>query len=182
MKRILFILLLSILFVVFLINLHIYIRSEYVVGKKQDSQIVESETDPGEGWVGGRGKKVNGKKEGLWKFITYPNKKGEIVGVFVEGNYVNNLKEGEWVKYFSNGKVMERITFVKGLRSNPKSLNRMMWEGNYKDGKKEGVWYFYSFLSMKVKETKVYENGIMVKRKCLDENGKEINCPEWNTY
>jgi len=71
------------------------------------------------------GKRINqyddqGNKRGYWKFNDFDIIRGVVP---VDGNYVNDKKEGIWNEYYDNGELMTK--------------------GNYTNDKKDGVWEFY---------------------------------------
>ena len=112
------------------------------------------------------GKYKKGLKTGIWEFfneephmlVTAMNYKedkleGMQVGYFLSGNkkfegqYENNMEEGEWNWYYEMGYIESTV--------------------NYRQGKKEGNQYFYSHSGLLIR-TEKYSNGILVSEEIKD--------------
>jgi antitoxin component YwqK of YwqJK toxin-antitoxin module len=117
-------------------------------GKKQGRWIYFGKDRPQEGYPAEgkveEGPYVDDRKEGLW--IKYHN---DGVTPKLKGNYHNNRPEGDFVKIYPNGVVMERGTWERNLYKD--SLKRyhengkLKYEANFNaTGKEQGtVKYYY---------------------------------------
>lgn len=120
------------------------------------------------GFISSRGRYINQKKEGKWKFYS-ATEEGYLI---CEENYSGNKKEGESVKYYPDGTLAERVIYKNDLREgewlrfhpNGKPLLRAylkndrrngryeVWyddgipeiSGFYKENLREGTWFFYN--------------------------------------
>lgn len=67
--------------------------------------------------------------------------------LFMEGDIKDNLREGEWVSYFQDGKIQSKGFFEKDVRTGMSLVyyeNGNLWmEGNYREGKRVGQWIYY---------------------------------------
>ncbi len=74
--------------------------------------------------------------------------------VLLEGEYIDGLREGEWISHFPDGSIWSKGYFSKGKRTgkswvyHPNGQLRM--KGSYDNGEKVGKWFVYD------------ENGIVV--------------------
>jgi len=107
------------------------------------------------------GKYVNDKKEGFW--IKY-HKDGKTPKI--KGEYVNNMPSGKYWKYHENGKLKEYGTFVKN--QNEDSLKRYYEDGTLEyevfyneNGKESGV-VKYFFSNGQVEFEYTAVNGVPV--------------------
>ena len=134
-----------------------------------------------------------GKKWGNWQFysrngvlileISYKDNKrnGEFVryngitGRMLEkGAYVNDLKNGSFTKWYSNGAKRVEGVYRKGLKNgiwsyyfkNSPGIIRL--NGNFKDGKKHGKWVFYD-KNGTIRSIIKYDNGVILES-IQDEN------------
>jgi len=83
----------------------------------------------------------NGLKQGVWE-----EKVGEMT---LKGFYINNIKEGSWVKYAPGGKLTAIDTYVRGIRNGisiavDQRRGHIMAENWYKDGKLYGMSKHYA--------------------------------------
>ena len=77
------------------------------------------------------------RKEGYW--IAY-HENGKLM---YKGDYKNGKREGSWISYWGNGQLSSK--------------------GNYKNDKKEGYWIgYYSIGTINKRETGTYKNGKMI--------------------
>lgn len=83
---------------------------------------------------------VEGKLTGLQKYYF---ETGEL---YLEGEMVNNMREGEWEWYYENGNISSSVDFIKD--------------------KKEGKQEMWSETGEKTKE-EYYKNGVLIKEKSL---------------
>lgn len=85
-------------------------------GKKHGKWVTKGKDRPKSGYASNaiieEGTYHHGRKTGVW--IKY-NKDGKTVKL--KGNYVNNRPNGNYTRYFSNGKVKEKGTFGDNLYS-----------------------------------------------------------------
>lgn len=116
-------------------------------GKKQGRWIYYGKDRPEEGYPSTgkieEGPYVDDRKEGMW--IKYHN---DGVTPRLKGEYVNNRPQGQYVKIYPNGKVKERGTFERNQYQD--SLVRYHengvkeYEANYNaDGKEQGSVKYY---------------------------------------
>ena len=88
--------------------------------------------------------------------VQYYNKENQMVleknyyesGILMmEGPIANNLRNGDWVSYFPDGKVQSTGVFKDGVRVGPSKVyheNGKLWmDGYYIDDHKCGEWIFY---------------------------------------
>jgi antitoxin component YwqK of YwqJK toxin-antitoxin module len=119
------------------------------------------------GLVASRGRYVNQLKEGKWQFFS-PTTKDKIIseveylhnkrnglsvifypdGTIAEKiNYKNDLKNGEWLKYYNDGTLTLKTTFVNGrLHGKFEGFfenGKHEFLGAYKNDLKEGLWIVY---------------------------------------
>ena len=132
-----------------------------------DGLGAEAEMYHANGFPASKGKYVDKKKEGVWKFYS-SGKKGMLIG---EENYAGNKKTGYAFKYYPDGSVAEKII--------------------YKDDKKNGEWIQYhhggklalksSFVNGLVegKYQAWYENG---QTEFLGQYKYDVRDGEWIIY
>lgn len=117
---------------------------------------------------GGINQKVDGKKQGKWVYLgkDRPSAGYPAEGKIEEGSYVDDRKEGEWVKYHSDGTTPK----LKGTYENnrPNGPYVKYWP----DGKvrEQG-----SFVRNKYSGTlkRYHQNGVIEYEADYSENGKE---------
>lgn len=72
----------------------------------------------------------------------YPNKQK-----YVEANYKDGLKDGEWKSYREDGKLWSEHHYVQGKEDGDYKTyhenGKLFIDGHYKDGKEVGTWIFY---------------------------------------
>jgi antitoxin component YwqK of YwqJK toxin-antitoxin module len=72
----------------------------------------------------------------------YPNKQK-----YVEANYKDGLKDGEWKSYREDGKLWSEHHYVKGKEDGAYKTyhenGKLQIDGHYKEGKESGTWIFY---------------------------------------
>lgn len=65
----------------------------------------------------------------------------------MEGSFANDVREGDWIAYFPDGKVRSTGTYKDGLRIGKAQVyyeNGNLWmDGYYTDDHKCGEWVFY---------------------------------------
>ena len=128
-----------------------------------------------------------GKKWGTWQYysrngvlileINYKDnqRNGEFVryngitGKMLEkGAYLNDLKNGSFTKWYSNGAKRVEGSYRKGLKTGvwsyffKNSPGMVRLTGNFKDGKKHGKWVFYD-KNETIRSIVKYENGAIVE-------------------
>ena len=71
---------------------------------------------------------------------------GEISGI-ENGSFKNGKMNGEWLRYYENGQLNEKVNFKDGKRDGLSETyfenGQLKDKGNYKDGKEEGLWEAY---------------------------------------
>jgi antitoxin component YwqK of YwqJK toxin-antitoxin module len=120
------------------------------------------------GLVSSKGKYINQLKEGKWQFFSsafedylisedeYKNnrKNGLSVKYFPNKNpsekltYVNDVRTGEWLQYYSSGKIFIRATFADDKLQGKYSVyfenGNPEYLGQYKDDARDGTWLKYN--------------------------------------
>tara|TARA_B100000401_G_scaffold164833_1_gene110122 strand:- start:331 stop:873 length:543 start_codon:yes stop_codon:yes gene_type:complete len=132
-----------------------------------------------------------GKKWGTWQSysrngmlilqMTYKDNKlnGEFIryngatGKMIErGAYLNDLKNGSFTKWYSNGVKRVEGSYRKGMKNGiwsyyfKNSPGVVRLNGNFKNGKKNGKWVFYD-KNETIRSIVKYENGIITDSKEL---------------
>lgn len=122
-----------------------------------DPEKCENREDEETGW-----------KQGYWCIWgkDYPDKGYEPDGKIEEGPYVDDRKNGEWIKYHKDGKTPRLIGEYVNNRPNGayKKIypnGQVMEEGSFSGGKQKGTFKRY------------YEDGTIAQEKNFNENGKE---------
>ena len=75
-------------------------KEDLIVGKEKIKRYKN-------GMIKKRGKKVNGKKEGVWMTF-YEN--GFLSAI---GKYINDKKEGEWQYYWDSGQLNKKVRYIE---------------------------------------------------------------------
>lgn len=67
--------------------------------------------------------------------------------LLMEGPIANDLRNGEWISYFPDGKIQSTGLFKDGVRVGPSKVyheNGQLWmDGSYQNDHKCGEWIFY---------------------------------------
>ncbi|PLX18283.1 MAG: hypothetical protein C0599_12400 [Salinivirgaceae bacterium] len=108
------------------------------------------------------------RKQGQWIYFYDDNREQPKM----KGQFVNNKREGVWIKYYENGNRKNEVTYENGK---PKGLVRFYYEnGNVQE---EGNWQVEYWVG----EYRYYhENGILSYEFLFDQNGKRTG--EQNYY
>ena len=92
-----------------------------------------------------------GKKELTKEIQYYENRQRKL-----EGDYLNNKRNGKWTAWFKSGKIWSEGTFKddlgEGLRTIYYENGQKHIVGNYKHDKKIGKWQYYSVDGVLLKE------------------------------
>jgi antitoxin component YwqK of YwqJK toxin-antitoxin module len=124
-------------------------------------------------------------KQGMWMIFDATGTK-----IVEQGNYVNNKKEGVWIRTYPNGKTKHEITFVNGVANGPAKFyfeDGQLWEagtwvidhwtGSYEmyhpNGKKAYDW-FYNNSGKRTGTQKYYHDNGKLKYSGNWENGKTV--------
>ncbi len=107
--------------------------------------------------------KLNGE------FIRFNGTTGKIIE---KGVYLNDLKNGSFTKWYTNGVKRVEGSYIKGMKNgawnyyfkNSPGITRLT--GNFKDGKKNGKWVFYDKYET-IRSIVEYDNGIITDSKEL---------------
>ncbi|WP_066756562.1 toxin-antitoxin system YwqK family antitoxin [Crocinitomix algicola] len=109
-----------------------------------------------------------GRRQGMWTIWGYDNpaKGYPPNGKIEEGNYTDDRKNGEWIKYHIDGKTPRLKGMYIDNRPNGPYVKfwdngQVMEEGNFTGGKQVEVYKRY------------YENGVISQEKYFNEEGKE---------
>lgn len=125
-----------------------------------------------------------GRKEGVW--IKY---QADGKTPLLKGNYINNRPEGEYKRFYKNGKVKEFGAFgkehYKGELTRYHSNGKVAYTGSYNnDGKESGsIKYYYENGNVELEYTakngvvigelkRYYENGSLKEVQLFNEQGK----------
>jgi hypothetical protein len=69
-----------------------------------------------------------------------------VVGGQCQGTLVRGKKEGHWVEYHDNGRLLQKGTYKNGKPDGPwisyHDNGQLESKGTYKDGKKDGPWVY----------------------------------------
>ncbi len=64
--------------------------------------------------------------------------------LLLEGPIIDDVREGQWISYYPDGKVWSKTTFKDGINDGESisyySNGRVRYSGFYKEGKKTGEW------------------------------------------
>lgn len=120
------------------------------------------------GLIASKGRYVNQMKEGKWKFYSASSdgyliceeeysknlRNGESFKYYPDGtiaerlSFINDKREGEWLKYHPNGKLLLKSCFSDDLRNGKFDVwyedGILEISGFYKDNLREGAWFFYN--------------------------------------
>ncbi|HAD97436.1 MAG TPA: hypothetical protein DCG19_08515 [Cryomorphaceae bacterium] len=127
------------------------------------------------------------QKQGMWMTF-YENRQ-----VKTEGPYVNDLKNGYWKYYLSNGDLQRVEKWIMGvLQENAQEVakveirreidpqtGKLAFKGAYRNGKPEGVHRQYDE-DGNVISSRIYENGIVLYEGIVDEQGRKQG--PWKEY
>jgi antitoxin component YwqK of YwqJK toxin-antitoxin module len=88
----------------------------------------------------------NGQLNGV-SYKYFPTEIGEQPNVLEAVNYVDGLAEGEWKRYFKDGKIQMKGNYLNGLQQGEciwyTTTGKADVVGYFKDGKKHGQWRYY---------------------------------------
>lgn len=89
---------------------------------------------------------LNGELHGM-SYKYFPTEIGQQPIVLETVNYVNGLAQGEWKRYFKDGKVQVKGNYLDGLESGEctwyTTSGKVEIVGYYKLGKQNGYWRYY---------------------------------------
>jgi antitoxin component YwqK of YwqJK toxin-antitoxin module len=106
-----------------------------------------------------------GLKQGLWKKY-FPNTKV----LDYEGNFVNDIPEGDFTYYFRNGKVKARMTYKNNGKIcfttiyHEDENNFPMAQGKFVDKQKDSLWLYWG-PSGRISMEENYKNGVLDGKK-----------------
>jgi len=108
----------------------------------------------------------NGLLDG--KSTTYYINKGKPFEVVA---YEKGIKNGEWVKYFMDGKIMTRTFYVDGKLQgtfvNYDPNGTLIVKGQYNNGEMDGTWLYYDEKG-KLYRKEVYKTGRLLNAEDVD--------------
>jgi len=68
--------------------------------------------------------------------------------VLLEGDYIDGLREGEWISHYADGTIWSKGYFLKGKRTGKSWVyypsGKLRMKGSYENGKKVGKWFVYN--------------------------------------
>lgn len=105
----------------------------------------------------------------------YPNGKPQS-----EGQFWNDLEQGNWTYWFENGQVQSKGRFEKGRPTGEwvtyYGNGKLASQGMYQLGDEDGIWqFFYPDGSLKTRE-RWKEGRLLAVEKCMSPKGKKLNC------
>tara|TARA_Y100001934_G_C12157709_1_gene680439 strand:- start:436 stop:981 length:546 start_codon:yes stop_codon:yes gene_type:complete len=101
------------------------------------------------------------------EFVRYNGSTGKMLE---KGAYLNDLKNGSFTKWYSNGVKRVEGAYRKGLKNGiwsyyfKNSPGVIRLTGYFKDGKKSGKWVFYD-KNETIRSIVKYENGVITESK-----------------
>jgi antitoxin component YwqK of YwqJK toxin-antitoxin module len=119
------------------------------------------------GYISSKGTYINQKKEGKWQFYsqlvrdvliaeeyyTGNLRNGQSITFYPDGkvaekiNYVNDLKQGEWTKYYPDGTLCLKSVYhndkIDGKFEVWFENGRIQFSGQYKNDTRDGTWLVY---------------------------------------
>ena len=91
---------------------------------------------------------------------------------FAETFYDNGMPKV--IKTFKESK--DKFELVKSISLHENGQKRL--EETWKDGERNGKWTGWHENGQK-KNERTYKDGELISEKCWDEDGKEMDCPDW---
>ena len=89
---------------------------------------------------------------------------GEISGI-ENGSFKNGKMNGEWLRYYENGQLNEKVNFKDGKRDGLSETyfenGQLKDKGNYKDGKEEGLWEYFN-KDGSLEKTETFKDGKLI--------------------
>ena len=160
-------------------------------GKKADTQLYYEN-----GKLAAEGLYVNKEKHGFWKYYSFYNdflsheehydmgkKHGLSIKYYSNGkiseklNWVQGEMEGIWEQYFDNGNLKLKATHENGKRTDDFIMyfndGNIEIEGRYKDNLKEGTWTWYTEKG-EIETTIEYLSGIPKNKDELDDHQTKL--------
>jgi antitoxin component YwqK of YwqJK toxin-antitoxin module len=155
------------------------------------------------GFIESKGKYVNQKKEGKWKFFSavkadyllceedylHNLKNGLSVKYYPDKtpseklSYINDVKSGEWYQYFPNGQVCLKATYTDGQLNGKFTLyydnGKPEFTGQYNNDSRDGNWIRYN-IDGSLKKTISYVNGQITNPELNKEDTDYLDALEKN--
>jgi len=111
----------------------------------------------------------HGKLDGK-KITYYVNQK--VVYEIIE--YQDGIKNGEWKRFFPDGKIMTKSFYRNGKLDGPfiqfTDEGDTLLKGNYQDGEQQGEWIFYDDTTGYPVRKEVYQKGRLIKTERTDKH------------
>mgnify|MGYP006113003643 CR=1 FL=1 len=108
------------------------------------------------------------KTDGLYykKFTDVPFT-GKVTGK-IQGSFKNGKKDGPWIEYHDNGRLLYKVTLKNGKMDGPLvsyyANGQFQLKGTYKNHKMDGPWIgFHQNGNVDEKYTGTFKNGVKVK-------------------
>ena len=83
-------------------------------------------------------------------------------------NWIKGVKNGSWVKYNTNAKVLQKSNYVSGQLHGLSTTNHPSGKkkvtGSYKKGLKNGKWFYFAESGVQEK-MEIYEFGDLIETK-----------------
>ena len=120
------------------------------------------------GYISSKGKYVNQMKEGKWQFFSISINGCLICEEYYSGNlkngpslkfypdgtvaekitYINDIEQGEWVQYYPNGSICLKSNYLNGKINDRFEVwfenGQIEFSGQYKNDSRDGLWYIYN--------------------------------------
>jgi antitoxin component YwqK of YwqJK toxin-antitoxin module len=132
-----------------------------------DGTIADATIYHPNGNIASKGKYINQKKEGKWKFYSAFTKdyliseeqysanlkNGQSVKFYPDStvaekvNYINDLKQGEWKCFYPNGSICVKSSYLNNKIDGKFEVwfenGKIEFSGQYKNDARDGRWYIY---------------------------------------
>lgn len=96
-------------------------------------------------------KEINGKEQLVKEVVYHPNGKK-----YIEGNYDNELRDGYWASWYSNGNLWSEGEFKAGKSNGKRTVyhenGKLYYIGQFDMDKRVGKWTFFDDKGVKVNE------------------------------
>lgn len=68
--------------------------------------------------------------------------------ILLQGDYIDGLREGEWISHYADGTIWSKGYFLKGKRTGKSWVyhpnGQLYMKGSYKNGQKTGKWIIFN--------------------------------------
>jgi antitoxin component YwqK of YwqJK toxin-antitoxin module len=168
-----------------------------------DGTIVDATLYHDNGYPASKGRYVNQKKEGKWKFYSDQTSKcliseenykadlrnGEALKFYPDStvservNYINDIKQGEWIQYYPGGKICLKSAYQNGKINGKYEVwypdGKPEFTGQYKEDVRDGNWLIFNEDGT-IRYRLEYEDGIAKNNKLDIDKSAYIDSLESN--